>query len=102
MDAAGAVDAQNAPTAPWKTAQHAVPHSAHTRHRYSRGNKEQKPTPSTRPTHKIPDTPACPLFRSEPPAWQPSLLLSRLPAMPTPCTVHLYSMTRTRLSRIGQ
>ena len=29
MDAAGAVDAQNAPTAPWKTAQNAVSHSAH-------------------------------------------------------------------------
>jgi hypothetical protein len=25
MEAAGAVDAQNAPTAPWKTAQDAVP-----------------------------------------------------------------------------
>ena len=32
MDAAGAVDAQNAPTAPWKTAQNAVSHSAHTQH----------------------------------------------------------------------
>jgi hypothetical protein len=30
MDAAGAVDAQHAPTAPWKTAQNAVSHSAHT------------------------------------------------------------------------
>src|SRR5688572_7137835 len=33
MDAAGAVDAQNASTAPWKTAQNAVSHSAHTHHR---------------------------------------------------------------------
>jgi hypothetical protein len=33
MDTAGAVDAQNAPTAPWKTAQNAVSHSAHTRRR---------------------------------------------------------------------
>ena len=33
MDAAGAVDPQNAPTAPWKTAQNAVSHSAHTPHR---------------------------------------------------------------------
>jgi hypothetical protein len=33
MDAAGAVDAQHAPTAPWKTAQNAVSHSAHTHHR---------------------------------------------------------------------
>ena len=40
MDAAGAVDAQNAPTAPWKTAQNAVSHSAHTHHRFSR-KKEQ-------------------------------------------------------------
>ena len=29
VDAAGAVDAQNAPTAPWKTAQNAVSHSDH-------------------------------------------------------------------------
>ena len=45
MDAAGAVDAQNAPTAPWKTAQNAVSHSAHTHHQ------------ATRSTHEIPDTP---------------------------------------------
>ena len=41
MDAAVTVDAQNAPTATWKTAQHAVSHSAHTHHRL---------------THEIPDT----------------------------------------------
>ncbi len=41
MDAAVPVDAQNAPTATWKTAQHAVSHSAHTHHRL---------------THEIPDT----------------------------------------------
>src|SRR5207247_2798812 len=29
MEAVGAVDAQNAPTAPWKTAQNAVSHSYH-------------------------------------------------------------------------
>jgi len=29
VDAAGAVDAKSAPTAPWKTAQSAVFHSAH-------------------------------------------------------------------------
>src|ERR1041385_4479342 len=46
MDAAGAVDAENAPTAPWKTAQHAVSHSAHTHYSL------------TRPAHEIPDTPA--------------------------------------------
>jgi hypothetical protein len=41
MDAAGAVDAKNAPTAPWKTAQSAVSHSAHTHHRLVReGRKE--------------------------------------------------------------
>jgi hypothetical protein len=33
MDAAVAVDAQTAPTAPWKTAQPAVSHSAHTHRR---------------------------------------------------------------------
>jgi len=32
MDAAVAVDAQNAPTVTWKTAKTAVSHSAHTRH----------------------------------------------------------------------
>jgi len=41
MDAAGAVDAQNAPTAPWKTAQNAVSHSAHTHHRLV--GEEEKP-----------------------------------------------------------
>src|SRR5688500_16042623 len=44
MDAAVPVDAQNAPTATWKTAQNAVSHSAHTHHRQ-------------RFTHEIPDTP---------------------------------------------
>ena len=29
VEAAGAVDAKNAPTAPWKTAQNAVSHSSH-------------------------------------------------------------------------
>jgi len=42
MDAAVTVDAQNASTATWKTAQRAVSHSAHTLHRS---------------THEIPDTP---------------------------------------------
>ncbi len=46
MDAAVTVDAQNAPTATWKTAQNAVSHSAHTHHRLA---------------HEIPDTPPyCP------------------------------------------
>src|SRR5574339_894045 len=40
MDAAGAMDAQNAPTAPWKTAQNAVSHSAHTHHRF--GGEEDR------------------------------------------------------------
>ena len=43
MDAAVTVDAQNAPTATWKTAQNAVYHSAHTHHRL---------------IHEIPDTPS--------------------------------------------
>jgi hypothetical protein len=41
MDAAVGVDAQNAPTPTWNTAQNAVSHSAHTHHRL---------------THKISDT----------------------------------------------
>ena len=36
MDAAVPVDAQNAPTATWKTAENAVSHSAHTHHLYVR------------------------------------------------------------------
>ena len=40
MDAAGVVGAQNASTAPWKTAQNAVSHSAHTHHRF--GAEEKK------------------------------------------------------------
>ena len=34
MDAAVSMDAQNAPTLTWKTAQNAVSHSAHTRRRF--------------------------------------------------------------------
>src|SRR5512133_2564136 len=45
MDAAGAVDAKSASTAPRKTAQTAVSHSAHTHHQ------------STRSAHEIPDSP---------------------------------------------
>jgi hypothetical protein len=41
MDPAGAVDAQNAPTAPWKTAQNAVSHSVHTHHRFCEGRIER-------------------------------------------------------------
>ena len=43
MDAAGAVDAQNAPTAPWKTAHNAVSHSVHTHHRFCEGTIEKRP-----------------------------------------------------------
>jgi hypothetical protein len=41
MDAAVPVDAQNAPTGPWKTAERAVSHSAHTHH-HQLGNEDQK------------------------------------------------------------
>jgi hypothetical protein len=43
MDAAGAVDAQNASTAPWKTAQNAVSHSAHTHSRFRSKKNKTKP-----------------------------------------------------------
>src|SRR4029450_6449590 len=56
MDAAGAMDVQNAPTAPWKTAQTAVSHSAHTHHRWS-GEGRREPAAGNRLTHEIPDTP---------------------------------------------
>src|SRR6266540_2819449 len=46
MDAAGAVDAQNAPTVPWKTAQNAVSHSAHPHHRFRR---KKEPNESRQP-----------------------------------------------------
>ena len=42
MDAAVAVDAQNAPTATWKTAQNAVSHSAHTHHSIVRREEKTK------------------------------------------------------------
>jgi hypothetical protein len=53
MDAAGPVDAKNASTGPWKTAQTAVSHSAHT-HLRLYGEDE-----INRPAHKISDTPPC-------------------------------------------
>jgi len=56
MDAAVPVDAQNAPTATWKTAQNAVSHSAHTHDRLD-GEERTEPRRSPRPTHEIPDTP---------------------------------------------
>ena len=43
MDAAVPVDAQNAPTATWKTAESAVSHSAHRHHRLSTHKNEDKP-----------------------------------------------------------
>ena len=39
MEAAGAVDAQNAPTAPWKTAQNAVSHSYHRHFHWESGTR---------------------------------------------------------------
>jgi hypothetical protein len=54
MDADGAMGAQNASTAPWKTAQSAVSHSDHTHHLL--GETKIGNEPSTRLTHEIPDT----------------------------------------------
>jgi hypothetical protein len=47
MDAAISVDAKNAPTGIWKTAQNAVSHSAHTRHRglYEEDRRPKRTTP---------------------------------------------------------
>jgi hypothetical protein len=47
MDAAVAVDAQNAPTATWNTAQTAVSHSAHTHHRFAERKTEEASAPHT-------------------------------------------------------
>ena len=52
MDAAGAVDAENASTAPWKTAQDAVSHSAHTHHPF-KSTEDRDRRPSTRSTHEF-------------------------------------------------
>src|SRR2546425_5119695 len=63
MEAAGAVDAKNAPTAPWKTAQNAVSHSYH------------------RPNHRQPECYPCsrltllPMFPVAPIAWPPFLFV---------------------------
>jgi hypothetical protein len=51
MDAAVPVDAQNAPTATWKTAQNAVSHSAHTHdrlYREERTEPRRSPGPHTK------------------------------------------------------
>ena len=45
MDAAIPVDAKNAPTGIWKTAQTAVSHSAHTHHRWCMKKKEERRDP---------------------------------------------------------
>src|SRR5512147_3252122 len=83
MDAAGAVDAQNAPTAPWKTAQTAVSHSAHTHHRWS-GERRREPAAGNRLTHEIPDTPVPPTKSS-----LPYFLTSLLPYFLTSSLPHL-------------
>jgi hypothetical protein len=43
VDAAVPMDAQNAPTGTWKTAQNAVSHSAHTHHSFVRREKSKEP-----------------------------------------------------------
>jgi hypothetical protein len=56
MDPAVSMDAKNAPTETWKTAENAVSHSAHTHHRH-RGRKIEELAFKLRPTHEITDTP---------------------------------------------
>jgi transposase InsO family protein len=51
MDAAGGVDAQNAPTAPWKTAQNAVSHSAHSHHLVQGNERTKNGERLTQPVH---------------------------------------------------
>ena len=54
MDAAVPVDAENAPTSDWETAQNAVSHSAHTRYRFrerrTKADKEGDSTSVTKPS----------------------------------------------------
>jgi hypothetical protein len=60
MDAAVPVDAQNAPTATWKTAQNAVSHSAHTLHRVSgEPEKTEKLDVNHAPHTKFLTLPSC-------------------------------------------
>jgi hypothetical protein len=56
MEAVGTVDAQNAPTAPWKTAQNAVSHSYH-----RRSHREQ--VLPMFPVYFVTDVPGCSLIR---------------------------------------
>src|SRR6187549_523598 len=51
MDAAVPMDAKNAPTGTWKTAENTVSHSAHTHRRHWTEDSEE------RLTHEIPDSP---------------------------------------------
>lgn len=51
MDAARAVDAENTSTAPWKTAENAVSHSAHSHPRYLPGNDRTKSDRVSQPVH---------------------------------------------------
>ena len=55
MEAAGPVDAQNAPTAPWKTAQTAVSHSYH---RHSPRESGNNVLPMF-PVNFVTDVPGC-------------------------------------------
>jgi len=63
MDAAVAVDAQNAPTATWKTAQHAVSHSAHTPILFIEEENEEQDRRRQPASHTKFWTVPCKLFR---------------------------------------
>ena len=88
------VDAKNAPTRTWKTAQHAVSHSAHTHHRIYNGREDRrtKTTTLTRLTHEIPDTPG----ESLPTARQPRF--SRCDSLPAPGEARTFDCA-VRISR---
>src|SRR5215212_357885 len=87
MDAAGAVDAQNAPTAPWKTAQNAVSHSAHTRRRQLASHTKFRTLPGTRELGTCRDdrTEACERWLRTPTESRSP----RVPKSPVPCPLSL-------------
>lgn len=73
MDAAVPMDAKNAPTGTWKTAQIAVSHSAHTHHRVVDHDEERRTQAFNRLTHEIPDTPGAMLVLPERPTYFPKI-----------------------------
>jgi hypothetical protein len=92
MDAAGAVDAQNAPTAPWKTAQTAVSHIAHTHQDlqgFNRGTRRTKNSLITPYTQSFGHSPTTESWRRTD---------SHPPVLPSSCPFNPCSSSSTSIS----